>query len=372
MSALKFADSYNMFVFLAKPTESEGFEQIVDFLNANPIKYALTVNPTIYTSCIEQFWATTMVKTVNGEVQLQALVDGKWENSVERAATTASSLEEEQDSGNIIRTQSTTIPNSNDLPLSRVNTLGSGEGKLKLKELMDLCTKLFDKVLDLETTKTAQANEIASLKKRVKKLERKRKSKTLRKKRLFKIGRSARVISSDEDSLGQDVVEKEVSTADPVTTTGEVVTTASVEVSAARATLVSAATTTTTTAITEVDLTLAQALAELRSAKPKVVVQELVKSTTIITPSTIPKAKSITFRDPAKEEEQARLAREKVEKVEKANISWDNVQVIIKADRLLAERLQAREQEELTDEEKARLFVELLEKRKKHFAALKA
>ncbi|GJV50717.1 hypothetical protein Tco_1446458 [Tanacetum coccineum] len=40
---------------------------------------------------------------------------------------------------------------------------------------------------------------------------------------------------------------------------------------------------------------------------------------------------------------------------------------MIEADRLLAERLQPREQEELTDEEKARLFVELLEKRKKHF-----
>ncbi|GJS22718.1 hypothetical protein Tco_0451350 [Tanacetum coccineum] len=77
MSALKFADSHNMVAFLAKPTESDGFEQILDFLNANPIKYALTVNPTIYTSCIEQFWATTKVKTVNGEVQLQALVDGK-------------------------------------------------------------------------------------------------------------------------------------------------------------------------------------------------------------------------------------------------------------------------------------------------------
>ncbi|GJT68558.1 hypothetical protein Tco_1020038 [Tanacetum coccineum] len=45
---------------------------------------------------------------------------------------------------------------------------------------------------------------------------------------------------------------------------------------------------------------------------------------------------------------------------------------MIEADRLLAERLQIREQEELTDEEKARLFVELLEKRKKHFAALRA
>ncbi|GJU58121.1 hypothetical protein Tco_1235887 [Tanacetum coccineum] len=53
MSALKFADSHNMVAFLAKPTKSEGFEQIVDFLNANPIKYALTVNPTIYTSYAE-------------------------------------------------------------------------------------------------------------------------------------------------------------------------------------------------------------------------------------------------------------------------------------------------------------------------------
>ncbi|GJU99457.1 putative ribonuclease H-like domain-containing protein [Tanacetum coccineum] len=36
--------------FLEKPTESEGFEEIVDFLNENPIKYALTVHPTIYCS----------------------------------------------------------------------------------------------------------------------------------------------------------------------------------------------------------------------------------------------------------------------------------------------------------------------------------
>ncbi|GJS30233.1 hypothetical protein Tco_0490853 [Tanacetum coccineum] len=80
----------------------------------------------------------------------------------------------------------------------------------------------------------------------------------------------------------------------------------------------------------------------------------------------------LAFKLQAEEEEQARLAREKAEKVEEANISWDNVQAMIEADRLLAERLQAREQEELTDEEKARLFVELLEKRKKHFAALRA
>ncbi|GKA50189.1 hypothetical protein Tco_0743262 [Tanacetum coccineum] len=77
MTTLQFAYTHNLVAFLAKPAENEGFEQVVDFLNAHIIKYALTVNPTIYTLCIEQFYATVKVKTVNGEQQLQALVDGK-------------------------------------------------------------------------------------------------------------------------------------------------------------------------------------------------------------------------------------------------------------------------------------------------------
>nr|GFC29403.1 copia protein [Tanacetum cinerariifolium] len=36
---------------------------------------ALTVNPTIYVSCVKQFWATTKVKKVNDQEQIQALVD---------------------------------------------------------------------------------------------------------------------------------------------------------------------------------------------------------------------------------------------------------------------------------------------------------
>ncbi|GJR41943.1 hypothetical protein Tco_1310046 [Tanacetum coccineum] len=77
MTTLKFADTHNMVAFLSKPAESDGFEQIVDFPNAQPIRYALTVNPTIYISCIEQFWSTGVVKTINREVQLHVLVDGK-------------------------------------------------------------------------------------------------------------------------------------------------------------------------------------------------------------------------------------------------------------------------------------------------------
>ncbi|GKB03348.1 hypothetical protein Tco_0831437 [Tanacetum coccineum] len=70
MSTLTFADTHNMVAFLDKPAESDGFHKIIDFLNANQICYALTVNPTIYTSCIQQFWATTKAKTVNGRNDL--------------------------------------------------------------------------------------------------------------------------------------------------------------------------------------------------------------------------------------------------------------------------------------------------------------
>nr|GEW52127.1 RNA-directed DNA polymerase, eukaryota, reverse transcriptase zinc-binding domain protein [Tanacetum cinerariifolium] len=56
---------------------SEGFDQIIDFLNASSIKYALTVNPNIYVSCIKQFWSTVSVKKVNDVMRLQALVDKK-------------------------------------------------------------------------------------------------------------------------------------------------------------------------------------------------------------------------------------------------------------------------------------------------------
>ncbi|GKA17774.1 hypothetical protein Tco_0697611 [Tanacetum coccineum] len=49
---------------------------------------------------------------------------------------------------------------------------------------------------------TAQAQEITSLKLRVKNLEKKGGSRTHKIKRLYKVGRSAKVISSDEASLG--------------------------------------------------------------------------------------------------------------------------------------------------------------------------
>ncbi|GJX62864.1 hypothetical protein Tco_0295764 [Tanacetum coccineum] len=77
MSSPKFAKTHNVVAFLEKPVESDGFAEIIDFLKASSVHYALTVNPIIYTSCIEQFWTTAKVQTVNRVRQLQALVDKK-------------------------------------------------------------------------------------------------------------------------------------------------------------------------------------------------------------------------------------------------------------------------------------------------------
>ncbi|GKE56417.1 hypothetical protein Tco_1495602 [Tanacetum coccineum] len=64
---------------------------------------------------------------------------------------------------------------------------------------------LLARVLDLEQTKTSQHNEIASLKRRVKKLEKKDRSRTHKLKRLYKVALTTKVESSDdEDSLGDD------------------------------------------------------------------------------------------------------------------------------------------------------------------------
>ncbi|GKC16573.1 retrovirus-related pol polyprotein from transposon TNT 1-94, partial [Tanacetum coccineum] len=359
----QFADTHNLVAFLSKPTESEGFEQIVDFLNANPIKYALTINPTIYTLCIEQFWATVKVKTVNVEVQLQALVNGKkiivieaskqkpkkpkrkdtevpqpsgltdnvvdepvngeMDDSLERVATTATSLDVEQYKGSgprrqytmgdtIARTRFENVSKtSNDSLLTGVNTPRSDEDSLKLKELMEFYTKLQQRVLDLENTKTAQAQEIKSLKLRVKKLAKKGGSRTHNLKRLYKVGLSRRVESSYEEGLGEEDASKQERIADIDADVGinlvsihfdadtdmfgvhnlvgdDVVVKSEVAIKAVSIILVSAATT-TATVITDDEITLAKTLAELKSAK----LPTTTAATIITTVSTRPRAKGL-------------------------------------------------------------------------------
>ncbi|GJW82307.1 hypothetical protein Tco_0146282 [Tanacetum coccineum] len=512
MSALKFADSHNMVAFLAKPTESDGFEQILDFLNVNPIKYALTVNPTIYTSCIEQFWATAKVKTINGEVQLQALVDGKKNvdssvkflmyprsamptdphhtpiiqpltsqsqkkqsrrkqrkdteipqssgptkpiadeaaneenvptqsnnpplsrdktrlgyvfngeevfvaeqsekvveevvstaevsvaaiitteeitlaqalaelrsvkpksseptnlvadkvvheergDSMEKAATTATSLDAKQDNVvdpsakkpwgiDLIKLCLSLSKQSYDSPLRGVNTPQSDEDKIELKELMEICTKLSERVIDLETTKTAQANEIANLKKRVKKLERKRND--------FDEEFDANMDEAIEQvyDANKDTVEEgevqvptadmevntasvpfttvgvSVSTAEPITIASEVVTTAKPSTPPT--------TTTITTVIEDEDLIIAQTLMKMKSEKSKVRGVTMQEPNETATRPTIPPLQ----HDP-KDKGKAKMVEPKKPLKRKAQIKFDEE---------VAQRLQAQMQAELEEE----------------------
>nr|GFA04041.1 hypothetical protein [Tanacetum cinerariifolium] len=72
-------------------------------------------------------------------------------------------------------------------------------------------SKLFnDSLLAREKTKTSQHNEIISLKRRVKKLKKRNRSRTHKLKRLYKVGLTASVESSnDEESLGEDASKQE-------------------------------------------------------------------------------------------------------------------------------------------------------------------
>ncbi|GJZ62187.1 hypothetical protein Tco_0618324 [Tanacetum coccineum] len=230
---------------------------------------------------------------------------------------------------------------SNDSLLARGNTLRSDEDRLKLDELMALCTTLQQRVLDLEKTKTTQHNEIVSLKRRVKKLEKKDMSRTHRLKRLYKVGLTTRVESSgDEESLGEDASKQGRIDAIDVDEETTLVSVHDVDVFAGEEVF----------ATTVDDITLAQALEELKTTNPKmkgVVIQELGESTTTISSQqSQDKGKGIL-----------------IEKRKKAKIDVDYQ---------LAERLQAQEQEELSIKEKATLFQQLLEKKRKHFAAKRA
>ncbi|GKD62566.1 hypothetical protein Tco_1300075, partial [Tanacetum coccineum] len=273
----------------------------------------------------------SMMKNLEN-VSADEAVNKEMDDSLERASTTATGLNAEHDMGNINKTQSKATPNepsslgtssgggprrqdtmgdiiaqtrsenvskySNDSLLTRVNTPQSDEDRLKLKELMELYTNLQKKVLDLETSKTSQAEEIASLKRRVGLSARVESSEeSLGKEDASKQGRINAIdadediylvnVERDKDMFGVNdlegdevVVKSEVAAKkkdDEVNVVEEVVSTAS------DAAPVSAAT------ITIVELTLAQTLAELKSARPKtkgILLQEPSESISTTTTTT--------------------------------------------------------------------------------------
>nr|GEZ61218.1 hypothetical protein [Tanacetum cinerariifolium] len=77
MARLAFCNYHNMIAILEKYEHIVNFHQIEDFVEASHIRYALTINPTVYVSHIRQFWSTARVKTSDEETKILATVDGK-------------------------------------------------------------------------------------------------------------------------------------------------------------------------------------------------------------------------------------------------------------------------------------------------------
>ncbi|GJT19281.1 hypothetical protein Tco_0877987 [Tanacetum coccineum] len=519
MANLEFYDTHNMVAYLKKTEGSEGFHQIVDFLNTSHIRYALTENPTIYVSLIQQFWQTATASTLdNGEMEITATIDGKvkivteasirrhlkledsdgisnlptteifeqlalmgskktaWEqfssniataiiclatnrkfnfsklifdgmgegstvpveshhtptgapstlqphlsptlrSSIRQetevpqpsspphtnvadeaastgvdvryggAATTVTGLEAGQGSGNIDKTP--TMPH--DSPLLRVHTLGSDEGRMQHNELMDLVTKLSDRVVALETdltqTKKVYGAAFTKLIKKVKRLEKKDK--------LNKSRRKLRLVLSDEEGSDSDILAQEdpskqgrkiaqidedegitlvqmgVSTASTYFTTANVpVTTAGAEISTASPEV--------KTAGDSVDDIAAESLVYIRRSAAKT--KDKGKGIMEESESAMTKTKrqqeqerlgyeaALRLQEQLDEEERQRIARAH-EAASSFNIEeWEDIQARIKADEELAQRLQAEEREKYSEAEKARLLAELINQRKRHFA----
>ncbi|GJW53158.1 putative ribonuclease H-like domain-containing protein [Tanacetum coccineum] len=376
---------------------------------------------------------------------------------VERAATTAASLDAEQDSGNILKTQSTVIhtvplsqeigtsgsprcqkamggtiaqtrservptpsydsfllggntsgsdeetlehqddlmdfvpPILHDSPVSGGHTPGSDEGRPNINELMAICTNLSNRVLALETSKTAQDLMINKLKKKVKQLEKKQRARTPGMK-LFKIGASKRKsldeeyvskqgrksdktkpmfddsdfaeldvdnamknVEGDAETQGRNIVEQ-------ITTNGDTVNTASIDVSDVGPSNVSTddpststvgdifkdtdpSTSTARDIFEDEMMTIADTLVTIRSTRPRI--------TSVF-------------------ERGQRIARERDAEQEAKDATFieqiKDIQARINADELLAERLQQEEREQFTIEEKSRMLVGMIAERKRFFA----
>nr|GEV21024.1 hypothetical protein [Tanacetum cinerariifolium] len=248
------------------------------------------------------------------------------------AATTVTSLDVGQGSGNIIKTLS--MPH--DLPLPRFHTLGSDEVRMQHNELMDLVTKLSDRVVALETdlkqTKKVYGRKIEE----------------------FYQDPDISLIQHDAEIQGrydQDMkfnldfdaakevstAEKEVSTAKTVFTTGAAITTASVDVS-----LVSP----TRRVSTADDITMAETLVYIRRS--------------------VAKDKVMRLQEELDEEERQRMARVHEAAQSFIKEEWENIRARVKADEELTQRLQAEERNKYSEVDQAKMLVDLINQRKRY------
>nr|GEU45626.1 putative ribonuclease H-like domain-containing protein [Tanacetum cinerariifolium] len=220
----EFCDKHNMVAFLKNPQGSEDFHQIVDFLNASHIRTLenreIELNATVdgqvktiieesvrrhlkladvvgistlsTTEIFEQLDLMGKTRTKTRRIGIRIpqsnvptsvadeAITKEMHDGLGRATTTASNLEADPVQARPERLSN--LPNEPSLEES--NTSRSEEGSMQLLELIDICTKLSEKVTTLEneltSTKAVYNTALITLTKRVKKLEKKIKHKRRR------------------------------------------------------------------------------------------------------------------------------------------------------------------------------------------------
>ncbi|GJZ90826.1 hypothetical protein Tco_0662753 [Tanacetum coccineum] len=339
-------------------------------------------------------------------------------DSVERVATTASSLDAEQGSENKpAQTRFERLSKqSNDPPLSRVNTLGSGEDSMTQQELMVFCITLLKKVESLETdlkqTKQIYGAAYTRLIKKVKKLKKIVKSSQARR-------RARIIVSDDEDDLedpskqGRKIVEidqdpcislvqhdaeiqgryghdmefnfdfdaaKEVSTAEKDVSTTKQVSTAGAVVTSDSVAVSTVSPTRNTGVSTADDITMAETLVYIRKSaakdkgKGKMDESETVKTKTKLQQEQerLDFEAAMRLQAELDEEDRKRIVRIH-EATSSFNVKeWEDIQARVQADEELVQRLQVEEREKYTKTEQARMLAELINQRKRYFAAQRA
>ncbi|KAJ9565365.1 hypothetical protein OSB04_001331 [Centaurea solstitialis] len=76
MESLIFVKDHNKIGYLSKGGDSEGFEDIVDFLASSYIAHAATINPTVYIQHMQDFWMNAVVQEEDGVKSIQTTICG--------------------------------------------------------------------------------------------------------------------------------------------------------------------------------------------------------------------------------------------------------------------------------------------------------
>ncbi|GKB80157.1 hypothetical protein Tco_0947052 [Tanacetum coccineum] len=364
-----------MVAYLKKPTGSEGFQDIVDFLNGSYIRFSFTKNPTIYVSLIEKFWQTATVRTVdNGEQEITVPVDGKeftimkkfvrrhlqladvedeavyeeWDDRVERATTTAASLDAAQASGNITKTQSTAIPN---VPFPQ--GIGAGGSPRCQKATWGSIAQTRSKRIIMK----------------VKKLEKIVKSNQAR--------RRAKIVVSDdeedlEDSSKQGRMIEEIDQDAGITLVTPTKDTKNVHTYTRRRMAVS----TGSSRVSTISILFSSAEESVSTAGASMPVSTagIVQEVNISIPSSvvIKDKAAVRLQEELDEEERQRMARVHAAAQSFTKEEWENIRARVEADEELTQRLQAEERNKYSEVDQAKMLVDLINQRKRYFVAHKA